>query len=55
MNSLSIKEYYRKLVKYTPTYLIQNYKLNRCQVPLLENVVKKWINEVPFYENYNKF
>ena len=55
MNSLSIKEYYRKLVKYTPTYLIQNYKLNRCQVPLLENVVKKWINEVPFYENYNKY
>ena len=37
------------------SYEEKNYKLNRCQVPLLENVVKKWINEVPFYENYNKY
>ena len=55
MNSLSIKEYYRKLIKYTPTYLIQNYKLKRAQVPSVENVVRKWINDVPFYENYKKY
>lgn len=55
MNSLSIKEYYRKLIKYTPTYLIQKYKLKMAQVPTVENIVRKWINDVPFYEYYKNY